>query len=895
MTPNDHRDELDISLESILDEYRGFDPEAPESVPMPEAAFASKVAEAELVDSLDGDLLTPEMLLALQEELEAPAAAPEPEPEPEPEPLPPEDEPEEDVREYTPHSELPPDEPEDEEPFDEQEAQDDSFLGRFPGLKRIAQRFSEIIAPEEEEDEVPLYAPVEPESEPLLADLEAEPDEEPTQVFQAVAEVFGEEAAPAEEEAPVSEEELPVYDEETPAGEAAPEYEGEAPAQADDWAQEVADAFGEDLTLDLPEDEKIWTQGIDGEEDTQYAAAPEELPEEEPADYPQPDMDFSDHSPETAEYEDDDEYENVEQRSFREAVIRPLVERIASISVRLRERGTPGEAEPEEDLGPEPTPRQAHRYYAAREAPLQTRFRLSLLVSLILLYLSSGLPVLGLLRNSPRVMALMCIVLQLTVMLIGLDVLTPGLTGFKQKRPGIASLVMLSCVFSLIDGVLCVVMNDLSRGLPYCVVSAFAVTFLLYSSYCRARGYGLTFYVLSRSATPGMLTAGLNEFCEGITLSKAQRSADGFVHRAEEPGPDEILFSVLTPYLIIVAAILSLLATVLSGSIKNAAHIFAAVFAAAAPLAGILSFAVPFRSLAAFLRPKGLAVAGWSGASDIGRSKRFVVTDQDLFDRSCIRIGEPVFDTDESEAKTVAYTASLINASGCCLTSAFIELLTAYNYPLFRVEHFRCDGAGGMSGIIAEEEVLFGTLEYMRLKKVVNTRSNEAEQDYLYVAINHKLCGMYPVQYRASRSVEAALKYLLKSSERPIFAVRDPNITPRMLKECFHTKADGFDFPPFRQRYMLSDPELGMDDPVCGVVTRSGLAPMLSITKTCKQLYQYVHLGVAASAALLLIGVLVMFWLCSANLFATGSALHLVLYELITALMIPLICHFVKK
>ena len=46
---------------------------------------------------------------------------------------------------------------------------------------------------------------------------------------------------------------------------------------------------------------------------------------------------------------------------------------------------------------------------------------------------------------------------------------------------------------------------------------------------------------------------------------------------------------------------------------------------------------------------------------------------------------------------------------------------------------------------------------------------------------------------------------------------------------------------------------------------------------------------------LLVIGVLVMFWLCSANLFATGSAFHLVLYELITALMIPLICHFVKR
>lgn len=880
MVPMEHDTEYDLTLESILEEYRGFDPEAPEDTPLPEAAFLSKVAEAELIDAGPEELLTPEDLLALEDP--EPSETPE-EPEPEaqsedadlfgaakPEDiltglhseeldeilaeirLEPEPEPEDDVRAYYPRGQEPA--PDEADYIDEPTeifgaAEPEKPLSK---LRVFARRFAEVLAPEEEEEAPEDEAPVEemffPENE------EEEPPidpEQPTQVFQA-----------------------------------------------------VADTFGEDLSVELPEEEaRIWAQEI-GDGETQYA---EELPEEEIvgeeeeeeenflfAEAPEPDVP----APEDWDEEEVDErYEEVERESFEEAVIRPIVGRLAAITLRMRERREEKKAADleEEDLGPEPTARAAHRYYAAKESDLQTHSRLALIVSLVLLYLCSGLPVLGLLKNSPRVMAVMCIILQLTAMLIGLDVMTAGLSGFRNKRPGIESLVLLGCVFSLADGVLAAVFNTLEQGLPYCVMSAFAVTFLLYSSFCRARGFGLTFHVLSRSKEPGVLTAGLNDYYEGITLTKSKCSADGFVYRAEEPGPDAVVFAVLTPYLIALCAILSLLAVALNGNLKNTAHIFAAVFAAAAPLAAIICYTTPFKSLAAFLQPKGLAIAGWSGAGDISRSRRFVVTDRDLFSPNTISISDPSFLQGMSEAKVVACAASLINASGCCLTPAFVELLSGYNYPLFRVEGFRCDSAGGMSGTINDEQVLLGTSEFMRLKGINASRPDIEDHTTLFVAINNELCGSFPVRYHAARNVQNALKYLLKSSERPVFAVRDPNISPSLLKQKFRTQADGFDFPPFRERYELSEPDLGEEDPICGVVTRTGLAALLTITKTGRQLCRYVNAGLVASLLLMVIGVLVMFWLCSVGLFATGSAFHLTVYELIAALIIPLVCYFIKR
>jgi hypothetical protein len=866
----EHDTEFDLTLESILEEYRGFDPEAPEATPMPEAAFLSRSAEAELIDAGPEELLTPEDLLALEEE------------DPEPEEV------------------LPSQEPEEATDADLFEAGDleDILTGlHSEELDEILAEIRQEPEPEPEYD-VRAYYPhgqePEPESEPEAYndyDAEAAEPETPMAKLRGFARRFAEVLAPEEEEPSEAEEEETLL------------FETEAPIDPEQQTQvfqAVAETFGEDLTVELPEEEaKIWAQEI-GDGETQYAEAlPEDEYEDEEdvlfgeapePDIPAPEEDWSG--------EDEDElYEEVERRSFEDAVVRPIVGRIAAISWRLRERREEkkeAEAE-EEDLGPEPTARAAHRYYAAKESNLQTRSRLALVVSLVLLYLSSGLPVLGLLKNSPRVMAVMCIILQLTAMLIGLDVLTAGLAGFKHRRPGIESLVLLGCGFSLIDAALSAAFNSLENGLPFCVVSAFAVTFLLYSSFCRARGFGLTFHVLSRSKEPGVLTAGLNDYYDGITLTKSKCSTDGFVFRAEEPGPDAVVFAVLTPYLIAVCAILSLLATALSGSIKNAGHIFAAIFAAAAPLAAIICYTVPFKSLAAFLQPKGLAVAGWSGAGDISRSRRFVVTDRDLFAPNTISISDPSFLQGMSEAKVVAYAASLINASGCCLTPAFVELLSGYNYPLFRVEGFRCDSAGGMSGTINDEEVLLGTSEFMRLKGINASRPDIEDHTTLFVSINNELCGSFPVHYHAARSVQNALKYLLRSSERPVFAVRDPNIAPSLLKQKFRTQADGFDFPPFRQRYALSEPDLGEEDPICGVVTRTGLAALLTITKTGRQLCRYVNAGLVASLLLMVIGVLVMFWLCSVGLFATGSAFHLTVYELVAALIVPLVCYFIKR
>lgn len=851
MDPNE-RQQDEFSLDAILEEYRGFDPEAPEATPLPEAAFMTHRAEATLVDPVTEEPIEPEEpewvepeagepeVPDWEAELPADAEAEWIEPEEEAIELEPvSDIPEEEddyVREYRPRApelETPP-----EEPYAEEEAGYADKI-HFARLRSLINHLT-----------VPAKAPETPEPEPEEDDLPLEDKpEEPTQVFHAVAEMFGEDQTPQE--------------------------------------------------IELPDPEEFWAQVIADDEEVIYATAeavPDQAPETDDDDGI---VDEDDESEDEDEDEDDeDEYEEVERRSFREAVIRPITLRIAAASVRSRERRRTAreEASIPEDLGPEPAAKTAAKFYGQKIAALRRRGRVSLLLSLILLYIAAGLPTFGLLKSDPKVTAIVCIILLMTVMLLGLDVLTVGILSLVRKRPGVESLVALGCLFSLLDAVLSAVQNTLVGGMPYCVVSAFALTFALLSARLTSEGLHLSFLALARSRDARVLTCGTNAAYDGLTLRKTRRSAEGFVHRSEEPGPDTVLFAVVTPYIIVVGLVLGLLATVLSGSIRNAGHVLAAIFCAALPFASLIVYTLPFRASARTLQPKGLALAGWSGVSDVGRSKRFIITDQDLFGPNTITIGEGrTILPGMSEAKVVAYTASVVNASGCCLTPAFIELLRGFNYPLFRVDDFLCEQAGGMSGYINDEEVLFGTSEFMRLKGLRASAPDTEGDTRLFTAINGEIVGSFPVNYQAMRSVQNALKFLLTTRMHPIFAVRDPNIAPGMLRRKFQTLADGFDFPPFQQRYELSDPEAGSEDPISGIVGRSGLAAMLAINKTGRQLYQAVRIGLWGCGIVGVVAMLVMFILCAMGDFATMSPFHLTVFQLVFGLCGPLVAYFAKR
>ncbi len=786
-SPEDVSFDLDaeeFSLESILDEYKDFQTDAP--APRPQPAYPRRPVKAEMVEEdaaedaeAEDILMFAELDSALEDTApEAGTAAP--------------DEPpheDHDVKRYQPKRQRDHATEEEIEKWNETKANAKRLAKKgISGLKRFASKISDVVPdepvqpeeePPEEDTAIPVSAP--PEVPEGLYDPEPE---EPTRVFQAVTEEGMDDSAAGR---------------------------------------------------------------------TAYARA--------------------------GDYAADDGADGPARRSFQDAVLNPLMARLAAVAYRIREHNSAvhASANTEEELGPEPDAETAAKYYGGQVKSLRFRCRAAMIVCIPLIYISLGLPVFGVLKSSPSVAALVCLMMQLTVMLIGLDVITNGFFNLVRRTPGLESLVFLNCVFSALDAVVLAITGSDAVGLPFCAVSAFSVACCLWSALNTCRGFKSTFRTLAVDKDPYTVSADSEVVKDSITVLKSKRDTAGFIHRSEEAGPADTIYAALAPYLIAASVILGLLATILSGNYANILHVFAAVTAPCAPFAALVAFAIPFRTAARKLARTGSAIAGWSGASDIGRSKHLIVTDKDLFTARNISIEDIRILDGAFPDKVISYTGSVIVASGSCLATAFTDLMQRNNCTLMPVESFTCNESGGLSALVNGEEVLVGSSAFMNLKGVHLPQQLSAK-NVVFTSINGLFVASFKIKYVPVQSVQNALFALLRTKIAPIFAVRDFNITPLMLGQKFKMSTDGFDFPAYRKRYAMSAAEPSDYTQTAGIVARDGLGPLVSVANLGRQLYSTVRICVILALLCTVIGVVLMFALCAIGAFDSATVANLFVY-----------------
>lgn len=571
----------------------------------------------------------------------------------------------------------------------------------------------------------------------------------------------------------------------------------------------------------------------------------------EPAEYASRDED--DYDIQSVE-PDDDAQEAEEPRPFREAVSSPFIAALALIALRIKQSSLNLHALPPEeaeDLGPEMEPEKAVRFYEKHIPGLRLRSRVALIVSLVLLYISYGLPVLGALKSIKTASAV-CLILLLTVMMLGLDIITEGLMSLSRRRPGANSLIALSCIISAVDALLIAILGS-SGGLPFCAVPALALTLALYGSVFSSRANRIVFRLAAHMKKPYTLSAENTATSAGIALLKSTRKPDGFVRRTEEAGPDETVYALLAPYIIVLSLVLSVIAALVCKSLSGFMHILSGIFTAAVPLTILISFSLPYFVSAKSLIRSGSAIAGWSGLYDIGRSRHVIITDRDIFPKTEVTVEKVRILAGVQPDKVISFAGSMIAASGSSMVPAFSELMSRGNGSLQRVDEFSCHESGGLVALINGEEVFCGTSGFMQLMGV-RLPQKFSLKNCVYIAISGVLCGIFELRYTATDDVRKSLGLLLRSNRDPVFAIRDFNVSPQMLSRKFDMPTDGFDFPSFAERYEISAAEPSEDSKPAALISHEGLSPMVNLTMHGERLYIVIRVCVLMSVLCSVIG-----------------------------------------
>lgn len=574
-----------------------------------------------------------------------------------------------------------------------------------------------------------------------------------------------------------------------------------------------------------------------------------------------------------------------EPKSFRESVAVPVISALAFIAMKIKQsQVTLGETSYEsEDLGEEMQPDKAARFYGKHIAGLRLRTRIAFVLCVLMAYISYGLPVPGALADV-GVKSAVCLIMMISVMFCGLDIITTGIMNIVRFKLHASALIVVSCLLCMIDAFLSAASVS-EKVVPFCVIPALTIAFTLLGSVMNARSNKIILNTAAASKHPYVVTAESELSGGDITLVKGRKPIDGIVRRTEEDGPDESVFGVLTPYFVVAALVLSIIAAVISKSFSSFAHILSGIFVCAAPIAMLLTFPLPFFISIKSLIRSGSTIAGWSGLYDIGKAKHLIVTDGDLFPKGCVKISRTrVFAGMEPE-RIISFAGSIISASGSAMVHPFAELMRKAGGGLMPVEAFSVHESGGLTAMIDGEDVYCGNAAFMRLMGVILPEKYVLNNG-VYIAVAGVICGVFEMEYITSDAVKSALEELVGSDRHAIFAVRDFNITPSMLSVKFDMPTDGFDFPPYSERYAISGAEPSEASKPAALISREGLSALVSLADHGKMLFSRIRLSVMLSVVSAVIGMLVMFILSLSALPSVVTALsYLLAWLLITVIL----------
>ena len=545
----------------------------------------------------------------------------------------------------------------------------------------------------------------------------------------------------------------------------------------------------------------------------------------------------------------------------------------------------------EEELGPELKPAAASRYYGSFVQSLRLRFRIALVLWLILSYISLGLPVTGALR-SIQVAAGMCLALQLGIMLLSLDVITGSAINLARARFGADSLAALSCVLTSLDA-LAVLLDGFGQPhMPLCALSSMSLLGVLCSALLSARGLRKSLRVPAIGKQAYSVTAESEKGGRTVTLIKSLRPVIGFVRRSEEAPPDETAYNRASPLLLVLAFLMSLIVVLAKKSAGDFLYVFTAVLAPATPVTALLCYALPFFVGANRIFPSGAAIAGWSGLCDVGSSNNLIVTDRDLFPEGSVDIDSIRIFADVPSERIIAYAGTMITASGAGLGSCFADLMQRNGCAMRQVENFEFLPGGGMKATIDGQTVLCGGTELMRLMNV-RIPYRLVTKTSVLLAIDGVLYGIFNMKYEANPTVRKALIGLIRSNRHPVFAVRDFNINPEMLHDIFDLATDGYDFPPYVERFAISEPQSKEPRKIAAVLCREGLGPLVHMADTGRSLYIAIRINLMISLLAAVVGVFMVFiQFLTAGSVGLGALFFYGLFWLIPLLIVSVILRF---
>ena len=456
------------------------------------------------------------------------------------------------------------------------------------------------------------------------------------------------------------------------------------------------------------------------------------------------------------------------------------------------------------------------------------------------------------------------------------DVLRQAVRRMSRRRLGMDTLLLFACIATLADAMTTQFLLPRPQ-LPYCALNILALYLAMCGEHHRRRGLRLSCRAAAATADPYLVTLDEGKWNGRDTYTKHSGTPNGFGSQIQADDGAQRMFRLVCPSVLIACVLLSLLASLGAARPQQLLWSLSATLTASCSLAAPLIFSRPFHKLARRLVQSGAALAGWPGAAHSRRGDGILLTDQDLFPPGTISLNGIKIFGEWANERVIAYTATLIRASGSGLDKLFHDLLRTQGAIYREAERLCCYEGGGLSATIRGSQVLVGSAAFMNLMEVSLPQGLNVK-NAVFCAIDGELAGIFALNYSLPDVVFPSVSALLQEKISPVLATRDFNIIPAMLRQRFKLAADRMDFPPVERRRELSDPEQPHNSTITAVLSREGIFPFSEAVVGTRRLRLAVRFNAILSCIGSVLGALLAAYLTGAGAFASISPVNLLIY-----------------
>ncbi|MCI9036946.1 MAG: hypothetical protein HFF80_04200 [Oscillospiraceae bacterium] len=476
--------------------------------------------------------------------------------------------------------------------------------------------------------------------------------------------------------------------------------------------------------------------------------------------------------------------------------------------------------------------------------------------------------------------ALCVLVAQALTSILCWPVYRAAVDGFRDRAWTVYATALLTTAVTLFDEMTFLLLPGRCDEAPLGGIASVLTLFALWGLTGYHRGMSETF----RTAAVGMPSR-VADCCEQ-GVAKGAGDLRGFYTRTSMEDTASQWQRLLLPVLAASSAVFAVLSSLGQERGQDLLWCWSVVLCASSSLVFPLAFCVPFGRLAYRLTRSGAAVAGHYGAAALSASRRLVAADGDLFPPGSASLGGLKLYGEERN-RALSYAATLAVQGGGLLGRVFADACQSSRVSYQSLEHFHIHDDSGLSGMIHGETVLVGTPAFMR-HKAVRLPASLPSKTAVCLAVDGTLTAVFSIKYTPASTADAALRAMRRNGLQLILAVRDGNITPKLLKSKFGTDC-GAERPELGERLALSDPEREAGAPN-GLLYREGLLPFVSLAVGSRRLCQTVLVGNLISIFSSIAGALLGFYLTFTGSYAVLTPPLLLTYLLLwVAPMLPLV------